>query len=796
MNIELKKITWEGGNAASMPQLMTLHVRRTSDPDEEASYTTITENLQVHTDGTILNPPTINDLDASENYTFRFINNDPAGGEFDIDYTTPQTFKLVAPDAVYYPESELTYVGAGFRDEMLPPKSGFYYSLQYTTKDWFDSDEEIRPVGGATWQRKDDQGGHYVSYEYGVLEVMTDSAFEHAMKTQYALGVHFYVAAEDLPAAGEWPLLSYKVPGWEYGVYVYVNCATKKVHWRQASEAATQEIISAGTINTGAWNQLLVFRDSNIAASRMWLNASNAFTGAFTQNSVYQGRPDFLTVGAMKGIFSRVYFTSITVDNMIAEKYQHPPYPVGILEARYDPENRYTIPAKYLVAIDNKQVVFTLPADVPLDRRVFYLETSAGRSAPVDVNISAVQKMNSSVTVHFDPNSEEYSDDFTQIFNPMAKGWGGINGEESASGGVAPTHVYFQDNLLVLEAHGDQYNGRSQGFTEAGEPKRHDAPGDPSLGDPWTTRVGAALISRDYYGYGRYVMEVKLPRNMGVAPALWTSHYVKARIQDPRYDTMVAQGLTPGSNRDGDMWVVAYDQVSMEMPCSNAMYVYSTVEEMLSYAYYATWTGELVAVADDPSPENIGTWRLDNTAAPALLTSWTKISNEVQYIAEPGKDFIRCNAGIGETGPGNGINYEGYPSEDEYFAMQTSAGKDLWDGAFHEFRFDWYADRVEYYVDGQLIQVNRRFVPDAAGRWAVGLWFPSPANEKLPWRVDPFGVYGAWAGAAADWKYQKLFIRRLAHTPFTDAEAGGTNRLVGETYPFQGRGGYEQPLPG
>ncbi len=54
--------------------------------------------------------------------------------------------------------------------------------------------------------------------------------------------------------------------------------------------------------------------------------------------------------------------------------------------------------------------------------------------------------------------------------------------------------------------------------------------------------------------------------------------------------------------------------------------------------------------------------------------------------------------------------------------MLSSIGKNVWDGEFHEFRFDWYADRVEFYVDGEIIQVNRHFVPDvrADGTLAFG----------------------------------------------------------------------------
>jgi len=42
--------------------------------------------------------------------------------------------------------------------------------------------------------------------------------------------------------------------------------------------------------------------------------------------------------------------------------------------------------------------------------------------------------------------------------------------------------------------------------------------------------------------------------------------------------------------------------------------------------------------------------------------------------------------------------------------------------AFHEYRFDWYADRVEYYIDGQPSAVLRKEVPDRPSRLLLNHW--------------------------------------------------------------------------
>lgn len=783
MNIDLKKIEWFPGKAALQPQLMTLRIRNKNAPDEEINYTTIADDLLVYTDGTILNPPVIKDLEENTEYIFRILNNDPAGGQYDTTFTTPATFKTEPLTKSYYPDSELTYTGgSGFRDAMLPPKTGAYYSLEYTRADWFGAYGEAQPSGAWEWGKKADLSGIKLGEESSITLNM-DDAFASEISTQYTFGVHFYVAAEELPATGTWHLFSFSSFPNGDGMRAYVNCDTKKVHWRQQRGTVIQEIISANTINTGAWNQVLVFRASDIATSRMWLNSSDTFTGAFTAAGApaIQFLPNGLSVGAAGGIFSKIYYSTAQVDNNIAAKYQQPPYPVGILEEYYNPANKFSIPGKNMIMIENSRIVFTLPPDVPPGRKWFYVEDSNGTGTRVEVNILPLSKIQYPVALNFGTEGGG-GDDLKSLYYPTEKGWGGANG------GVSPKHIYMQDDgLLVLEAHGDYYDGLSQGFSEDGKPKYHDMPNDPSTPLSWNTRVGAVITSKDYYGYGRFVVEAQLPAEMGVAPAFWVSHYAKVYPQDPRFEQMLGRGLHgQGDYYNGDYYVVEKNETGMELPSHNASVSFYSVEEMIGTSYNIVWAGQKVAVQEDPDPANNGTWQLNNAAAPNQLESWTKISNEIQLLFQPRKDNVKCRNGIGELGDGLG-----FWSEDEFLTMLTSIGKNVWDGEFHEFRFDWYADRVEFYVDGDMVQVNRNYVPDVPGRWKIGLWFPSFADRDRPWQHDP---YAAWAGPVANWKYQKMLIKKIAYTPFSDTEAGGTNRLAGETYPFDGLQ-REYPLP-
>jgi len=788
MNFELKKINWEPGKAPSQTQLMTLRIRKKSDEDDESYYTTITDALQVHADGTILNPPIINDLQEETNYVLRVLNNDPAGGKFDMVFTTPGTFETEPFTPSYYPNSEVMYTAdSNIRGAMLPPQSGAYYSLDYTAADWFETYNDAILSVDAVFEKKQDMAGIKLQTPSDYVIFAMDAGFLEGIKTQYALGLHFYVDAKDLPATGRWPLISFGAPPDRDGVSVYVNCETKKVHWAQQRNVTIQEIVSTEPIKLGEWNQVLVSRPADISASKMWLNTSDTSTGTFTTATIPNiiWMLDSVSIGSPGGIFSKYYYTTLNMDSLIAEKYLRPPYPVGILEDYYDAENKFTIPTKNLVIIDKNYALCSLPTDTPSGRKWFYLEDSLGKRRRIEVNVLPLEKVQYPIEMDFSPEGGgEYY--FKDLYYPMATGWGGANG------GVSEKHIYTQNGQLVFEAHGDQYNGTSRGYRKGGGAQYHNDQRDPSFGLPWTTRVGAMIKSKDYYGYGRYVVEAKLPRDIGVAPSFWTSFYGKVYPRDPRYDQILANGL----HRQGDLqlgyYVVEDNQINMDLPSNNASYIFYNVEEMLATHYHMTWEGQLVAVEEDADPANNGTWKLNNTAAPELLESWTKVNNEIQHVHQPQKDNIICTNRQGEIGEGRGLITYNNPFEDEFFSMLTNIGKDVWDGEFHEFRFDWYADRVEYYVDGEMIQVNKHFVPDIAGRWSIGLWFPSEPEPQRSWRTD---IRTAWAGPVADWKYQKMFIKRIAHTPFTDEEAGGSNRLVGENEPFDGLRRYPAPLP-
>ena len=303
-----------------------------------------------------------------------------------------------------------------------------------------------------------------------------------------------------------------------------------------------------------------------------------------------------------------------------------------------------------------------------------------------------------------------------------------------ANGGVTGKNARIEGGELILVAHGDAYTGDVQGVDGEGNPKFHTHPSDPLVGQPWTTRVGCCIVSQANYGYGSYRVQCKLPVQTGVASAFWTFHYEEIYPSDPRWQDFLDEGLhTQGDSTDG-FYVTRNHEIDIELPSNLEGQPLNQVS--LSHAKCNAWRGE--------------------------LQNWNVASTDPAYW-------------------------------EEYNAKLTDLGVDTGDDQYHEFRFDWYSDRVEYFIDGVLTQtqVNTAkgdIIPDIPGKFTVGLWFPSASGNSTgnptwaqdsPWLPNPDL---AWAGADANWEVQEMRIRSISFTPFT--EPG--ERLIGETYPFGG----------
>jgi len=128
------------------------------------------------------------------------------------------------------------------------------------------------------------------------------------------------------------------------------------------------------------------------------------------------------------------------------------------------------------------------------------------------------------------PQSAAFYDDFSgSALDPgnwliAKRNWGGqLSQSTSFNGGVVPQNVKLRNGNLILEAHGNRYNGPVMGINKNGS-MRTDG-----------RRVGAAVATSNYYASGSYETRMKIAPVSGVASALWTFHYEELYPDDPGF---------------------------------------------------------------------------------------------------------------------------------------------------------------------------------------------------------------------------------------------------------------------
>lgn len=307
------------------------------------------------------------------------------------------------------------------------------------------------------------------------------------------------------------------------------------------------------------------------------------------------------------------------------------------------------------------------------------------------------------------PLSVNFStDSYTNINNSLMaahKKWGGTNG-----GVVSQNVKLFEGKPCKIYALGDTYNGPVKGVDKFGNPSG------------FNTRIGGCLVTRDYFGPGSFRALIKPTRLSGAVNAIWSFHYEEASSLSELFPTLIAEGLHGVTDIDNYTYVVRNHEIDVEFPTALKTNANQT-DVSFTNARFNTWIGEL-----------------RNYDAP----------NNDAVISDPMY---------------NPVNDPAYWSE--FTDKFVNHGVSLDDGLFHEIRFDWHLGpnaRVEFYIDGVLIQTNTTHVPDIPMRLWLGVWFPN-----------------SWAGPQANWNEQTMEVKSISITPFIDQQS--YTRIITESFP-------------
>lgn len=440
--------------------------------------------------------------------------------------------------------------------------------------------------------------------------------------------------------------------------------------------------------------------------------------------------------------------------------------------------------------------------------------------------------------------AENYDIDFTTHPDPVALlgqhyftkhgTWGGYNG------GVNGHNLYFnKDKALVLECHGDQYSGTLKGVAKEGKmtPYTGYGPDVDYHNNSWdqrsnklTARTGTAIVSNQYYTWGRIDIWMKIPVGCwGVCPAIWFFHYIEvgdtdSRFNKPPYNERNAQGGVA----DGQYRVVN-NEIDIELPSHLTNGTLSDFSQLTNcYFDPNAIDNQLHIGVLNGTPENKGLFRLTNPADPYSRSSWTKVSDAVLTRVQPSFANMKLNNWVGELNSGNGWTVgssrdaakDYYTSADmekeEYLSQLTKVANNdngYADGEFHKWSIVWLPNTVVLLVDDKYIRENKAFIPFNQMKLTIAGWFPTMRNNAAgcrdtdgihgvkgaviaPLTDNPNTSIGTWAGPYANFDVLHLEVSRIKWERYpvgTTVEVNGVKHIIdkeptsyGESFPESG----------
>ncbi|MEE2680887.1 MAG: family 16 glycosylhydrolase [Planctomycetota bacterium] len=248
------------------------------------------------------------------------------------------------------------------------------------------------------------------------------------------------------------------------------------------------------------------------------------------------------------------------------------------------------------------------------------------------------------------------------------KAWGGDNG------GVAPENVQLVEDFdqgepiiaLRLEAHGDDYTGD---LVHNGR----------------TTRVGAAIATREYYASGRYEVRARVAPEYGTCTAFWPFHYIDYQMAQSGY------WHEPNPRRN--------TEIDWEFPT-------------------------------DLAGSDTGNFSFTK----ARTNSWGG-----QFGGEGGEHKGRISL-VDASGDPLDLAREALDGRYHTFTIEWRAGSDLGDEAITRDRIG----SVRWLIDGRLVdelhdvQFGQGNVPYRAARFWLGTWFPAAGYAgDVGWTGNP-----------------------------------------------------------
>jgi hypothetical protein len=310
-------------------------------------------------------------------------------------------------------------------------------------------------------------------------------------------------------------------------------------------------------------------------------------------------------------------------------------------------------------------------------------------------------------------------EDWSQGINPekwyvMRRHWG--NGHH----GVVPENVRMGQehgengvarNILVCEAHGDQYDGPVKGFRNRGN------------------RVGGVIVSKAFFASGRFEVTMRVggtekldggpddpARPIGTIPAIWVYAGWSTRVKPELADSYVAENpmyqpyLQEWGRGNAFYWSeLDFPELGKKGDFDHGLYNTFLAKQTDSITYP-------VNVADGRFHTYTTEWRTTLIAMKDLRDDQVAEHGQFWWVRDLKVPF--------GSYWGNPLKRRG---PDQYATCQGLIAR--------------------HWIDGKFIGENTKFVPCIAAQLSLGVWLPDWAGPA-PWKVSRVGF-----GRIRVWQY-------------------------------------------